>query len=126
MGRTTVNGCLLPSVSSNFGGNVFPLEELGIGMQTVSQTPTYFASSKTVFLQVSRKPGDSEPASEENKQFDLGGKEGSHRFEKRMYWYYFLFCGGTLGLDARLVSCAFACLPVLCLFRFVFYYRKIR
>ena len=26
--------------------------------------------------------------------------------------------------DARLVSCAFACLPVLCLFRFVSYYRK--
>ena len=37
---------------------------------------------------------------------------------------FFSFSGGTLGLDARLVSCAFACLPVLCLFRFVCYYRK--
>ena len=41
-----------------------------------------------------------------------------------MYKYYFLFLGGTLGSDAGLVSCAFACLPVLCLFRFVSYYKK--
>ena len=40
---------------------------------------------------MSRKPGNREPASEENKQFDPGGTEGSHRFEKRMYCYYFLF-----------------------------------
>ena len=31
----------------------------------------------------------------------------------------FSFSGGTLGLDARFVSCAFACLPVLCLFIFL-------
>ena len=31
-----------------------------------------------------------------------------------------------MGLDARLVSSAFACLPVLCLFRFVFTAEKIR
>ena len=30
MGRITVDGCLLVGVSSNSGGNVFPLEELGI------------------------------------------------------------------------------------------------
>ena len=29
-----------------------------------------------------------------------------------------------MGLDARLVSFAFACLPALCLFRFVFYSSK--
>ena len=91
IGQTTVDGCLLAGVSSNLGGNVFPLEELGIGMQTDSQTPTSFASSKTVFLQMSRKPGDSEPASEENKQLDPGGEEGSHRFEKQMYCFV-LFC----------------------------------
>ena len=122
MEQSTVDGCLLAGVSSNLGGNV----ELGIGMQTSSQTPTSFASSKTVFMQMSLKPEDSQPASEENKQFDPSGKEESHRFEMRMYWYCFLFSGGTLGLDAQLVSCAFSCLPVLCLFRFVFYYRKIR
>ena len=31
-----------------------------------------------------------------------------------------------MGLDARLVCFAFACLPVLCLFRFVFYYNNNR
>ena len=67
---------------------------------------------------MSRKPGNSAPASEENKQFDPGGKEGSHRFEKRMDWYYFLFSERTLGLDARLVPCAFICLSVSCQFRF--------
>ena len=67
MGRTTVDGCLLASVSSNLGGNTFSLTELVIGTRTDSQTSTPSASSKIVFLQVSRKPGDSEPASEENK-----------------------------------------------------------
>ena len=28
-----------------------------------------------------------------------------------------------MGLDVRLVSFVFACLPVLCLFRFAFYYK---
>ena len=31
-----------------------------------------------------------------------------------------------MGLDARFVSFVFACLPVLCRFRFVSYYVKIR
>ena len=53
MGQITVDVYLLAGVSSNLGRNVFPLEELGIGMQTDSQTPTYFASSKTVFLHMS-------------------------------------------------------------------------
>ena len=30
------------------------------------------------------------------------------------------FSGGTMGLDAWLISFAFACLPVLCPLRFVF------
>ena len=29
-----------------------------------------------------------------------------------------------MGLDARLVSFGFPCLPILCLLHFVFYYRK--
>ena len=42
----------------------FSLEELGIGMQTDSQTPTCFASSKIVCKKMSRKPKDNEPANE--------------------------------------------------------------
>ena len=51
MGRTTVDGNLLVGVSSNLRGNIFSLKEL-----------------------VTDLPKDKEPASEENKQFDLGGK----------------------------------------------------
>ena len=73
MGQTTVDRCLLVDVSSNLEENDFPLEELGIGMQTDSQTSTYFASSKIVCKKMSRKLEDNGPASEENKQFDPGG-----------------------------------------------------
>ena len=64
---------------------------------------------------MSRKSEDSELASKENKQFDPGGKEGSLRFEMRVYWYSF-FLGVTLGSDALLVSCFFClCLSVCCM-----------
>ena len=48
MERTTVDGYLLVSVSWNLVKNIFSLEELVIGTQTDSRTPTSFASSKTV------------------------------------------------------------------------------
>ena len=73
-------------------------------MQTVSQTPTYFASSKAVFLQVSRKPGDSEPASKKNKQFDSGGKEGSHRLGNADVLVFF-FSWGNSGLGCPACVC---------------------
>ena len=76
IGRTTVDGCLLAGVRSNLGETIFPLAGIVFGMQTDSETATTFASSKTAFLQKSRKPGSSEPASKENKQFDPGGKGG--------------------------------------------------
>ena len=76
IGRTTVDGCLLAGVSSNLGGNTFSLTELVIGTRADSQTSAPPASSKTVFLQMSRTPGGSKPASEESKQFDHGGKGG--------------------------------------------------
>ena len=59
-----------------FEGNIFFLEELGIGMQTDSQTPTYFALSKTVCIKMSRKSKDKGSANEENKHFDPCGKGG--------------------------------------------------
>ena len=60
---------------------------------------------------MSRKPGDNEPASEENKKFDPGGKEGCHRFKKRIYWYSFLFWGNSgLGCPACVLCfCLSAC-----------------
>ena len=74
MRRTIVDGCLLVGASLNLGGNVFPREELGIGMQIDSQTS--FTSSKNAFLQMNHKSIDMETASKENKQFDPGEKGG--------------------------------------------------
>ena len=42
--RTTVDDCLLVDGNSNLRENIFFLEELVIGTQTDSQTPTSFAS----------------------------------------------------------------------------------
>ena len=93
MGRIPGDGCLLVGVSPNLEGNTFSLTELVIGTRTDSQTSTPSASSKTVFLQMSRKPGNSEPASEETSSLTPVDKGRSHRFEKRMNWYSFLFLG---------------------------------
>ena len=50
--------------------NIFSKEELDIGTQTGSQLDYL----KTVCHKMSCKAQDEEPASEENKQFDPGGK----------------------------------------------------
>ena len=59
---------------------------------------------------MSCKPKDNELANEENKQFDPGGKGGSHRFEKRMYWYSLHFVGNS-GLGCPVCFWCF-CLSV--------------
>ena len=102
MERTIVNGCLLVGVSSNLGGNIFSLEELVIGTQTDSQTPTLSASSKTVFLQISCKPKDNELASKENKQFDPSGKgEGATALKSGCTGIIFFFwVNSELGCPA--------------------------
>ena len=96
MERTTVDDCSLVDGSSNSGEITSSLEEFVNGTQTDSQTSTSFASSKIIFLQMSRKPEDKELVNEENKQFDSGR--------------------GTLGLNDRLLSFDL----FVCLFRFVF------
>ena len=73
---------------------------------------------------MSRKREDNEPASEQNKEFDPGEKGREPPLRKADVLVFFSFSGGTLGLNAWLVSFAFACLSVSCLFRFVSYYRK--
>ena len=62
--RTTADGCyLLAGTSSNLGGNTFSLTERVIGTRTGSEVTTPVASSKTTFLQKSRKSGNNEQAS---------------------------------------------------------------
>ena len=67
---STVDGCLLVGVSSNLGKNIFSLEELVID-----------------------SPKDKESSNEEKSNSTPVAKEGSHCFEKRMYWYSFIFLG---------------------------------
>ena len=64
MELTTVDGCVLVDGSSDLGENTFSLEELVIGTQPDSQNSASFASSKNVFLQMTRKPKDNELANE--------------------------------------------------------------
>ena len=112
MGRNIVDGCLLAGVSSNLGGNTFSLTELVIGTRTDSKTATPSTSSKPAFLQISRKSGESESASEENKQFDPGGERGEPPHSKADVQVSFSFSGGTLDLGG--LACFF-CLCLLCI-----------
>ena len=70
MGRITVDGCLLVGMSSSLGGNFFSSKSLLSVCLTTRSQPTKKTSSLTEV-----------------------GKEGSHRFEKRMYWHSCFFLG---------------------------------
>ena len=76
IGRTAAGGYLFAGASSSLRGDTFSLAETVVGTRADSETATPSTSSKTVFLQTSRKSEDSEPASKEKKQFDPGGKGG--------------------------------------------------
>ena len=61
-----------------------------MGRKPIAKLP----HKKTVCQKMSRKHKNKESVTEENKQFDPGGKGGgSHGSEKWMYWYSFLFLG---------------------------------
>ena len=68
MERTTVDGCLLVDGSLPLGETTFFLKELVIGTQPDSQNSTSFASSKTVFLQMSSKLEDTKKLGQQKKQ----------------------------------------------------------
>ena len=67
-GRTTAEGFLTAGVGSNQGGN--------ISSPTTERVDTQAVRTMTniIFLQQGHKPRDEEKGSEENKQFDPGGK----------------------------------------------------
>ena len=68
MERTTVDGFLLVDGSLPLGETTFFLKELVIGTQPDSQNSTSFASSKTVFLQMSSKLEDTKKLGQQKKQ----------------------------------------------------------
>ena len=71
-GRTTADGFLTAGVGSNQGGNIFaPTTE---SVNTRTSTKSTRTTADITFLQLGHKPRDEEEGSEENKQFDPGGK----------------------------------------------------
>ena len=71
-GRTTADGFLTAGVGSNQGGDISsPTTE---HVDTRAGTKNTTTSADTTFLQQGHKPRDEEKGSQENKQFDPGGK----------------------------------------------------
>ena len=103
-GRTIADGCLLVDVGSNFGGNTISLTE--------STTPP--AASNTIFLQASHKPEDKAKGSEENKQFDPGGKGEDSPPWKAAVLVGLFFLGGERWpwVPALCAPCSSLCVSV--------------
>ena len=108
-GRTITDGYLLVGMGSNQGGDISsPTERVGTRADTATKPAN---SSNIIFRKASRKSKDKTP-SEENKQFDPGGKG-----EKPPLWnaavtvLSFFFLGGALG-HGRLVVFASCYLPL--------------
>ena len=125
-GRTTTGGCLLGGVGSNAGGNAFFSAEIAVGTRPDSKSTTPSAGSNTIFLKASRKPEDKEKCSEENKQFDPGGKGEKPPPWNAAVMVFLSFSGGNAGHGIIVVcaSCFFVCvcLSVYCLLFFFFFF----
>ena len=102
-------------MGSNQGGDTSPpTERVGTRAGTAS-TPAN--SSNTIFRKASRKPEDKDKGSEEDKQFDPGGKGKKPPPWNAAVMVLFSFLGGTLGhmRPAVCASCSLsvcACLSV--------------
>ena len=94
--RDRTNHCrrlLAVGVGSNFGGNTFSLAKIAVKTRAYSAIATPSTASNAVFLQTSRKPKDKKTVSEENKQFDPGGKGGKPPPWKEGAPVFFCFLG---------------------------------
>ena len=93
-GRTIADGYLLVGMGSNQGRDISPpTERVGTRAGTAT-TPAN--SSNTIFWKVSRKPSDKTP-SEENKQFDFGGKGEKPPLWNAALMVLVFFPGGSFG-----------------------------
>ena len=77
-GRTIGDGYSLVGMGSNQGGDIASPTTERVDTRAVRTT------AHINFLQQDHKPKDKDKGSEENKQFDPGGKEGRHRFGTRL------------------------------------------
>ena len=101
-GPTTADGCLLVDMGLNSGGNAFFPAEIAVGARPDSKSTTPPAGSNTISLKASRKPEDEEKGSEENKQFDPGGKGEKPPPWNAAVMVLLSFPGGTLGMGSPL------------------------
>ena len=125
-GLTTADGFLTAGVGSDLGKHTSPTTER-VDTRAVRTTTTTSAASNITFLQQGYKPKYKNEGSEENKQFDPGGKE-----EKPTPWnaaviLSFLFLGGALGHErlAACTSCLFVCVFMSVLFCAYAYYQVV-
>ena len=109
-GRTTADGFLTAGMGSNLGKHTSPTTER-VDTRAVRTTTTTSAVPNLTFLQQGHKPKNKDEGSEENKQFDPGGKE-----EKSPSWnaavilsFSFLGEASGHGRPASCTSCFFVC-----------------
>ena len=98
-GRIIADGYLLVGIGSNQGGDISSPTTERVDTRAVRTTTTTSVASNITFLQQGHKPKDKNKDSEENKQFDPGGKG-----EKPPPWNaavistpYLSFSAGSVG-----------------------------
>ena len=99
-GQTAADGYLLVGMGSNQGGDASPPTERVGTRDGTATTPEN--SSNTIFLQASRKPEDKDKGSEENKQFDPGGKGEKPPPWNAAVMVLFSFLGGVWAMGGPL------------------------
>ena len=126
IGLTTADGFLTAGVGADLGKHTPPTTER-VDTRAVRTTATTSAASNITFLQQGYKPKCKNKGSEENKQFDPGGKEEKPRPWNAAVILSFLFLGGALGhgRPAACTSCLFVCVLLSALFCVYAYYQVI-
>ena len=108
-GRATADGFLTAGVGSNQGGSIYSATER---VDTRARTKSTTMSADITFLQQGHKSRDEEKASEENKQFDPGGKGEKAPLWNAAVTLFFLFCGERLAMGDSLLVLRVFCLCV--------------
>ena len=105
-GQTTADGFLIPGVGSNQGGNISSPTTERVDTRAVRTT------ENITFLQQGHKPKDEEKGSEENKQFNSGGKgEKAPLWNAAVTSIFLFFCGKRWAMGGSLlVLCVFFCM----------------
>ena len=106
-GRTTADGFLTAGVGSNQGGSIYsPTKRVDTRADTKSTT----TSADITFLQQGHLPKDEEKGSEQNKQFDPGGKGEKAPLWNAAVTLLFLFCGERWAMGGSLLVLRVFCL----------------